>query len=201
MLRKSEETFEEQDNFYSLFNDCVDAISVKTYSERGGSTDVMTREELKKYEEIKAELKPEGDLPFMKDSKGNMWVSPERIACVQPYQRLMITYDGRVGMCCYDWGSKHPVGFVADASFDEPDKEYEKIMDKVNKQRKGFELLQSVKVPRTYNYPPAKVQTIKDLWVGDEINKVREKHQNGEVDAVAICKVCTYKDTYNWVEV
>ena len=23
----------------------------------------------------------------------------------------MVTYDGRAGMCCYDWGSTHPVGF------------------------------------------------------------------------------------------
>lgn len=201
-----EETFEEQDNFYSLFNDCVDEIIVKPYTERGGSLSELelTVEESKKYEAMRGELesKGKGDLPYMKDSAGNLWVSSSRIGCEQPYQRLMITYDGKVGMCCYDWGSgKHPVGYISDASFDEPDKEYEKIITKVKQQHKGFELLQDVKITPAYNYPPNKVQTIKDLWVGDEINKVREKHQNGKVDDVKICEGCTFKDTYHWVEV
>ena len=138
---------------------------------------------------------------FWKDIHGQIFIAMERLPCEQPFQRLMITYDGRVGMCCYDWGSKHPVGFVSSASFDEPDKEYEKIIDKVKKQHKGFELLQNVKLPQTYNHPPTKVQTIKDLWIGDELNKVREKHQNGALDEVGICKKCSFKDTYDWVEV
>ncbi len=199
-----EETFEEQDNFYSLFNDCVDEIIVNPYTERGGSLSELefTVEESKKYEAMRGELESKGDLPYMKDSAGNLWVSSSRIGCEQPYQRLMITYDGKVGMCCYDWGSdKHPVGYISDASFDEPDKEYKKVITKVKRQHKGFELLQDVKLTPAYNYPPTKVQTIKDLWVGDEINKVREKHQNGKVDDVKICEGCTFKDTYHWVEV
>ena len=62
-------------------------------------------------------------------------------------------------------------------------------------------MLQNVKIAPVYNDPPKEVQTIKDLWVGDEINKVREKHQHGGVDDLQICKGCTYKNTYNWIEV
>ena len=26
--------------------------------------------------------------------------------------KVTITYDGKVSMCCYDWGSSHSVGYV-----------------------------------------------------------------------------------------
>ena len=29
----------------------------------------------------------------------------------------MITYDGRVGMCCHDWGAQHGIGFVNEKAF------------------------------------------------------------------------------------
>ena len=35
----------------------------------------------------------------------------------QTFQRLMITYNGRVGMCCHDWGAQHGVGFVSNDAF------------------------------------------------------------------------------------
>ena len=28
---------------------------------------------------------------------------------------VFITYEGRVAMCCYDWGATHPVGYVSKA--------------------------------------------------------------------------------------
>ena len=40
----------------------------------------------------------------MKDSKNNIYISNERLPCEQPFQRVLTTYDGKVGMCCYDWG-------------------------------------------------------------------------------------------------
>ena len=89
----------------------------------------------------------------------------------------MVTYDGRAGMCCYDWGSTHPVGFLSDESFDDPDKPYREIMGKVEKKHQGFELLQAVEIPPTHNFPEKEVSTIKDLWEGDELNKVRQFHK------------------------
>ena len=35
----------------------------------------------------------------------------------QVFQRLMITYNGRVGMCCHDWGAQHGVGYVNKDAF------------------------------------------------------------------------------------
>ena len=64
---------------------------------------------------------------IMKDSDGNLFVSKGRLPCEQPYQRMLVTYDGRVSMCCYDWGSMHPVGYVDKLAIDIGEKEYEKI--------------------------------------------------------------------------
>ena len=53
----------------------------------------------------------------MKDLDGNISISKERLPCEQPFQRMLITYEGRVSMCCYDWGATHPVGYVDKKTF------------------------------------------------------------------------------------
>ena len=95
----------------------------------------------------------------------------------------------------------HPVGFLSDESFDDPDKPYREIMGKVEKKHQGFELLQAVEIPPTHNFPEKEVSTIKDLWEGDELNKVRQFHKKKKLEKVQVCEKCTYKDTYNWKEI
>ena len=46
------------------------------------------------------------------DNDNTIFISQKRLPCEQPFQRLQITYDGKVSMCCYDWGSSHSVGYV-----------------------------------------------------------------------------------------
>jgi hypothetical protein len=36
---------------------------------------------------------------------------------------------------------------------------------------------------------------------GQELGKVRTLHENQKIDAVPVCKDCTFKDTYSWVMV
>ena len=36
---------------------------------------------------------------------------------------MMVTYDGRVGMCCMDWGAKHNLGYLSDKGFNHKDEE------------------------------------------------------------------------------
>ena len=45
----NEDTFNEQEEFFKLFGECVDEVSVNTYTERGGSLSELTEKELKKY--------------------------------------------------------------------------------------------------------------------------------------------------------
>ena len=35
----------------------------------------------------------------------------------------MVTYDGRVGMCCMDWGAKHNLGYLSEKGFNHKDEE------------------------------------------------------------------------------
>ena len=53
-----------------------------------------------------------------------IFISRKRKPCEQIFQRLMVTYNGRVGMCCHDWGAQHGVGFVDKESFEKDQKEF-----------------------------------------------------------------------------
>lgn len=197
----NEDTFDEQENFFNLFSGYVDEISVNTYTERGGSLDDLSQEELKRFHNFCKENNLPESSPYMKDSLGKMWISDSRTPCEQLYQRLMVTYDGRAGMCCYDWGSQHPVGFLSDESFEDPNKVYRDVLKKVEKNHSGFELLKAVQLPSTHNEPEKKVTSIKDIWISEELNVVRRHHKKLELGKVNICKKCTFKDTYHWIEI
>jgi MoaA/NifB/PqqE/SkfB family radical SAM enzyme len=195
------ETFDEQESFFNLFKDYVDEISVKTYSERGGSVEDLSEQDRKRYDKACNEKGLPNDAPYMKDSLGNMWISDSRLPCEQVYQRLMVTFDGRVGMCCYDWGSQYPIGYVSSESHDNPNKVYEEVIEKAQKNHKGFELLNAIQLPGTYNNPQKKISTLKELWISDELNLVRDRHKKLEHDKVSICKNCTYKNTFSWAKI
>jgi hypothetical protein len=136
----------------------------------------------------------------MRDANGNISVSSSRLPCEQPYQRMLVTYDGRVAMCCNDWGAMHPIGYVADNSFFDEDADKRLILDRVKEKKRGFELMQEVSLPPKFNKPVKKVETLSQIWTGKEVEKVRCAHGTGNVEEVNICKKCTFKDTYNWVE-
>lgn len=195
----TKETYSEQDSFYSLFEDYVDEVTVTPYSERGGDIDVLTAKERSIYDHlIHVNNLPTGT-PYLRDSNGNISVADSRKPCEQPFQRLMITYDGRVAMCCYDWGAMHPVGYVDSSSFPDPHADKRVIIKNVLGGKRGFELMSQVKLPPVFNTPELKVDKILNIWWGKEISKVRRAHVDGEVDTIEICKGCTFKDTYNWI--
>ena len=136
----------------------------------------------------------------MKDIDGQLYSSNKRLPCEQPFQRMLVTYDGKVSMCCYDWGSMHPVGYVSDLSFMNEDKDLEDVMKKSKVQKKGFEMM-NLSMPQKFNRPLKKVETIKEIWFGSEINKVRNAHINNNVESIKICKKCPFKETYSWKKV
>ena len=45
--------------------------------------------------------------------------------------------------------------------------------------KKGFELLKDIK-PEKIGITQKKVETLKDIWLGNEINKVRKSHCEGK---------------------
>jgi len=186
----TKETFEEQEEYFSLFKSIVDDVSVKQYTERGGEikeTDINTN-------------KIDSSKIYMKNFNGDLFVSEGRLPCEQPFQRMLITYDGRVSMCCYDWGSMHPIGYADKLAIDTGDKEFEKVKEKADKNQKGFEMM-NLKIPDKFNDPEKKISSLKEIWNGKEINKVRELHLKNKLEEVTICKKCPFKDTYDWKKV
>ena len=196
----TEDSYHEQESFFSLFKEFVDEVTVTQYTERGGNLKDLNKDERTQYDDLCSQLGLPKDTPYMKDANGNIMVSSSRIACEQPYQRMLITYDGRVAMCCHDWGAMYPIGYVSNNSFlnDEIDKL--EVIQNVEKNKKGFELMRDIKLPPKFNEPKKKVETLSQIWTGTEVEKVRSAHRNEKVDEINICKKCTFKDTYNWVK-
>ena len=193
----TEETFQEVESFYELFDDIVDDVTVNQYTERGGKLSDLSGKEKKDYEKLLSKYDLPLGTPYMRDIFGSLKISRKRKPCEQPFQRLLVTYEGKVAMCCYDWGASHPVGFASNKAFKNK-KDYEKVLDNVKNKKRGFELLFGVKMPKVNNNPENKIEKIKDIWFGTEINKVRSKHCSKKSEDVQICKNCTFKDVYDW---
>ena len=102
-------------------------------------------------------------------------------------------------MCCYDWGATHPVGYVSEKAFNNKS-DYTDVMEKTKNNKKGFELLSNIEMPKELNNPKEVTSSIKEIWYGAEINEVRDKQVNNCSNDLAICKDCTFKDTYDWID-
>jgi MoaA/NifB/PqqE/SkfB family radical SAM enzyme len=196
----TQDTFKEQDEFEALFSDCVDDVSVKAYTERGGrleDLDPAIGQRLETY--LDGHALPR-DSAHWRDMDGNIFVAHGRLACEQPFQRLMVAYDGTVCMCCYDWGTEYPIGFVDERALISR-QDYEDVVEKTEDGAKGFVLLANVKMPKRYPVAPAKIQTLKEIWDGVVVNDVRRAHVEGKIESVPICTACPFKETYAWEQV
>ena len=195
----TKDAYKEQETFFSLFHDFVDEVSVTQYSERGGNIEDLNSSEKKMYKKLCSNLGLPENSPYLRKSDGTMSVSNARVPCGQPFQRMFVTYDGRVAMCCEDWGAMHPIGYVSDDSFSDEDADKQLVLNRIKSGRKGFELMQDVILPPKYNQPVKKVQTLAEIWTGNDVTKVREAHGNNKANEISICKNCTFKDTYSWI--
>jgi len=197
----TERTSIEQESFLALFLDCVDDVSVKAYTERGGKLPDLDKKTQGALRDFLHEKELSESVAHWRDLNGATYISCGRLPCEQPYQRLSVTYDGRVSMCCYDWGSEYPIGYVDSQAFEEGDREYEIVLKKAQSNAKGFELLSNIKMPERYIDPPKRVQTLQEIWHGDLVSEVRQKHIEGHMEDVPICRRCPFKDTYRWMKV
>jgi len=198
----TEETRKEQDEYYKLFKDIVDEVSVKQYTERGGNLSDLNEKFYKKLSKNNDQLINEfgSEAAIMKDSKDNIYISNQRLPCEQPFQRLLTTYDGKVGMCCYDWGATYTVGYLDNLGYENGEKNYEQVKKKADLKNKGFELM-NLEMPKKNNSPEKKIKDLENIWNGDDINKVRKAHIDGEVESINICKSCPFKETYKWKKI
>ena len=196
----TKDTRNEIDEFHRIFNNIVDDVTVTQYNERGGSINDLgekIKEKILNYLK-KNNLSPE--TPYMVDIDNNIFVSLKRKPCEQIYQRLMVTYSGRVGMCCHDWGASHGIGYLSEEAFKE-DEDKKVVEEKIKNNQKGFELLQKAKKLENFNEPKNEIKNLEEIWNGDELTKVRMTHEDHKIDAVPVCKECTFKDTYSWEKI
>ena len=49
---------------------------------------------------------------------------------------MMVTYDGKVGMCCNDWGAQYNLGYLNELGFDS--KKEEENFEKCKRKQKRF---------------------------------------------------------------
>lgn len=192
------DTYSEQEEFINLFKDCVDEVIVNQYSERGQEIKQLSKDDIAKFENKINQNGMSYDTPFMKLSSGEVMISKKRLPCKQPFQRMLVTYDGRVSMCCYDWGSMYTVGFVSDIAFADLNYDKYKVKEFIEKDSKSFKEMKRAEMPPQYYTAPKRKQKLSEIWQDYSISKVRNEHANGTCD-VNICKQCTFKDTYDWI--
>ena len=193
----TKDTVNEVNEFYNNFEDIVDNVTVNQYTERGGDINDLNEEEKSTYKKILRQNNLPENTPYMKDIEGNIKIATGREPCKQPFQRLLVTYEGKVAMCCYDWGASHPVGYTDEKAFNNSS-DYKDVVEKIKNKKKGFELLKEAKLSVEYNKPKKELNDLKKIWTGQEIDKVRSQHLNNQGDKVSICAKCTFKDVYKW---
>jgi MoaA/NifB/PqqE/SkfB family radical SAM enzyme len=196
----TKDTREEIKDFYKLFNDYVDDVTVIHYHERGGNMSQLNKKNKEKIINYTSRNGLSSDTPFMVTADEQVYLSTKRKSCPQIFQRLMVTYDGKVGMCCHDWGAKHCIGYLDKQAFNE-----EKVLNDLEKSikinKKGFELLKNAKKPKNLSSIKKKVEDISDVWCGSEITKIRNIHAKQKANEIEICKGCVSTDTYEWFKI
>ena len=196
----TKDTRNEVDNFYKLFGDIVDDVTVTQYNERGGNLEDLSLSKKKELEDYLKKNNLPINTPYVVNLEGEIFISKKRKPCEQLFQRLMITYDGTVGMCCHDWGAQHSIGYINQAAF-KVDEVINDVEKKIKNNEKGFSLLKEAKKPKKYNTPPKKISKLKEIWTGTELNSVRKNHFEDKIDNLSVCKNCSFKDTYVWEKI
>lgn len=197
------DAMKEIDQFRRLFEGVVDDVLINAYEERGWGLTPFTEEEQKMLrarltERTGKDVKKLPETMIWKKPNGEFLFARGRLPCQQLYQRLMVSYDGSVYMCCYDWGNEYPVGYVDKAGYENGMKDYESVYAHAQRSSGGFELLNKVKMPKRYHQPEPRVNTLAEIWNSPAHNRVRRMHIEGQINDIAVCRKCTFLDTFRW---
>ena len=191
----TEESADEIDSFHQLFAGIVDDVSTKAYSERGGD---MSECDSRILQAVQAHFQKKGEDFLIDPTK--IWLTSDkkvfyatgRLPCQQLFQRLVITYDGRVHMCCYDWAGAHTIGFVDERAYTSGDHALKEAVARSS--------TVSAVSERIFE-PEYKVQHLNDIWNSDHLQSIRHTHCQGTIQQLAPCRDCNFRDTYTWEEI
>ena len=187
------ELLKEADLFLRELGSSCDEIAINPYSDRGLPVTFENG------------IVPPGDeLPLlvMKDGLGNDYAAYRRKPCMQPSQRMMVTYDGRVAACCYDWGAQHAMGYVLAPVSELSDDPELIVSDRVAEQRPGYKELGA---PKLATYSPITsdltCRSLSEIWRGQAFSWLRSRLDKNDYDNIKMCDKCDFKDTYDWVKI
>ena len=195
----TKETIQEKEKFASLLGSCVDDLAFKAYSERGGEFSEIPDKHQEKLKQYFGESTKQAK--FWLDKDDRLFVSAGRLPCEQIYQRLMITYDGLVCMCCYDWGNRAPLGYIDERAIHDSQRAYEEAKRRIDQKNKGYESMTGATMPKRFYEPTKKIQSLKEIWSGESLTQIREMHLSDRMDKIELCRSCEFKDTYLWKEI
>jgi MoaA/NifB/PqqE/SkfB family radical SAM enzyme len=195
----TQESRDEIDEFYELFSPYVDEVSTKQYTERGGNLNVLNDDERVLIENYARKVgRNASDIGYMiVDDK--VYVATGRLPCQQPFQRLLVTYEGRVGMCCYDWGATYAVGTINKQIALNAQKDYDSVKKNIDQRKRSFrnmkaEINQDFEI--LHSVPSS--HDLRSIWEGPQIERVRQLHMEKRHADIEICESCTFKETYKW---
>ena len=195
----TEESRDEKEEFYTLFSPYVDEVSTKQYTERGGNLNVLKDDERALIESYAEKVRRNAsDIGYM-IVNDKVYVATGRLPCQQPFQRLLVTYEGRVGMCCYDWGATYAVGTLDKEIAINAKKDYDAVQKNILQGKRSFsnmkaEINQDFEI---LNSVPSS-QDLRTIWEGSRIEHARQLHMAKRHAEIEICKSCTFKETYQW---
>ena len=95
----------------TYFQLVFDDVTVTQYTERGGNLESISKDKKDKLINYLNENNLDKNTNFYVGADEEVYISIERKPCDQLFQRLMITFDGRVAMCCHDW--EHSIVLVS----------------------------------------------------------------------------------------
>ena len=61
--------------------------------------------------------------------------------------------------------------------------------------------MMNLDLPLKRNATDKKVKNLKQIWHGEDINKVRKAHIKNKASDIKICKYCPFKETYEWEKI
>jgi len=61
--------------------------------------------------------------------------------------------------------------------------------------------MMKLEMPPKFNVPEPIINTLQEIWIGKEIDRVRHSHVEGKLEEITICKGCPFKETYQWKKV
>ena len=193
------EAFHEQELYADLFNEYVDEVVVNNYDERGQGSDTLSEVDKNIYNAKLSSYSLDANSHYIKQADGQILVSKKRLPCDQPHQRMLVTYDGRVSMCCFDWGSMYTIGYVRPEPFTDVNYDKYKVLNLAKSSAKSFELMPNVNLPPQHHIPDLVVKTLEEIWFGPDVSHVRKCHADGNLSSISMCDSCTYRGSHDWI--